>query len=68
MLYNYLFIKNALYASDDGTTNNWGWNNLGNDWDKYTRTDPDDKDIENILYTWISRSGAGQDPIAFEDE
>ncbi len=73
--YKNLFLNNTLHAKDDenAAVNYWYWydpvNPIGNFWDNYTGSDPNDDGIGNIPYN-ISGDGNRQDlyPICWDGQ
>ncbi|MFX1420623.1 MAG: nitrous oxide reductase family maturation protein NosD [Promethearchaeota archaeon] len=62
------FVKNQKHAIDDGVDNNWNNTVIGNYWDNYTGTDPDEDGIGNIPYPYISGSAGSIDYLPIVDD
>lgn len=61
------FIENGINARDDGTDNQWDYNNIGNYWSDYLGSDANDDGIGDTPYN-ITGSAGSQDNYPIWDD
>ncbi|WP_371804489.1 right-handed parallel beta-helix repeat-containing protein [Candidatus Lokiarchaeum ossiferum] len=67
IIWENIFVNNEVHAQDDGSSNFWYRNGIGNYWDNYTGLDADFNGIGDKPYN-ISGSAAAQDLYPIVDE